>query len=116
MDTAGSEYVDPHFTLLRSALESSLTAFWLMDPSAEDRVVRGYAAAWDDLNERKKFERSLGWRKELDDRLAALRTQAAEQGLTVRSDVKRSGSPLGAALVEGGPRACDLEVPASLIM
>jgi hypothetical protein len=87
--------LDPRFTLLRTAFESALISYWILDPAADDWLCRGYAAALGNLIERRKFEQSLDVSHaahEIDellieiDRLGFLE-QAVEAGRRLRAKV-----------------------------
>jgi hypothetical protein len=71
-----------HFTLLRGALEPALHARWVVASSAPDRLTRGFALEFENYEERRKFEDSLGEgvlaRQRIDELLAA----AEQLGLT----------------------------------
>jgi hypothetical protein len=51
-----------HMSLVRTAHESALLAYWLMDPGldAVTRHARGIAAQRNDYVERDNFEKSVG--------------------------------------------------------
>ncbi|MFI7431452.1 hypothetical protein ACIBPB_31150 [Micromonospora sp. NPDC049836] len=79
-----------HLSLLRTAHESALFAYWLTEASCsvEDRRARGVAAQAADFEERRKLEDSIG-RTEVTppgklaiDRLKDLMDEAARAGLT----------------------------------
>ncbi len=79
-----------HFSLIRTAHESSWSAYWLMEPgaAAATRLERGVAAACDDFDERRKVEDGMGLTsatppaKLAADRLADVMASAAARGLT----------------------------------
>jgi hypothetical protein len=79
-----------HMSLIRTAHESALLAFWLMDRGLDPDVrrARGIAAQVADYDERRKFEDAAG-RTSVDppgklavERLASLMTVAGQLGLT----------------------------------
>jgi hypothetical protein len=84
-----------HYTLVRSAIESTATARWLVDPKVDPRVrvARGIGYTITDLVERKRIEqipwpesapprpaRSATWRPAVE-RIANLEERAAVAGL-----------------------------------
>ncbi|GHJ11454.1 hypothetical protein TPA0907_58210 [Micromonospora humidisoli] len=60
--TAGEMPAYAHLSLLRTAHEAALFAYWLVDPSieADARMGRGVAAQAADYAERRKFEEAAG--------------------------------------------------------
>lgn len=93
---AGEMPTYAHMTLLRTAHEAALLAYWLIEPGIDSDVRRrrGVAAQWDDYDERRRFEDAAGIAsfeppaKLAKDRLADLMTMAAKIGL-VRRNKKR---------------------------
>src|SRR5829696_7116127 len=79
-----------HMSLLRTAHESALLAYWLVEPGLDPdtRRARGIAAQRDDYEERRKFEASAGVTtppsegKLAEGRLADLMKEARRLGLT----------------------------------
>lgn len=71
-----------HFTLLRGALEPALHARWVVAGSARDRLAHGFALEFENYEERRKVEDSLGEgvlaRQRIDELLGA----AEQLGLT----------------------------------
>jgi hypothetical protein len=51
-----------HMSLIRTAHESALLAYWLVEPGIDSatRLARGIAARADDYEERRNFEESIG--------------------------------------------------------
>lgn len=71
-----------HLTVLRGALEPALYARWVVADSARDRLARGLALDYDNLEERRKFEDSLGDAILARQRIAELLAVADQLGLT----------------------------------
>lgn len=72
-----------HMTLLRGALEPSLHARWVMGGDGADRLARGFALDFDNLDERRKFEDSAAGGSELaKGRIDELLRTAGGLGLT----------------------------------
>lgn len=71
-----------HFTLLRGALEPALHARWVVAGSAPDRLLRGFALEFENYEERRKFEDSLGEGPVARQRIGELLAGAEQLGLT----------------------------------
>lgn len=75
-----------HFTLLRGALEPALHARWVIAGSAPDRLARGFALEFENYEERRKFEGSLGEGLLARQRIGELLAVAEQLGLTKSTD------------------------------
>ena len=71
-----------HFTLLRAALEPALQARWVVAGSALDRLARGFALEFENYEELRKFENSLGDGELAGRRINELLTAAEQLELT----------------------------------
>jgi hypothetical protein len=106
-----------HMSLIRTAHESALVAYWLVEPGvdAATRRTRGIAAQAADYDERRKFEESVGLTnpsppgKLAVDRLADLIATATQLGLT---QLNKRGDPVLKTVVPGTVELFDLYVPA----
>lgn len=74
-----------HMTLLRGALEPALQARWAMAGTTDDRVARGFALELENLDERRKFEESVGDGSLARGRIEQLLDEAEQLGLTALS-------------------------------
>ncbi|MFK3983122.1 hypothetical protein ACI2K4_22435 [Micromonospora sp. NPDC050397] len=90
--TSGEIPVYAHFSLLRSAHESALFAYWLSEPGLDrdERRRRGIAGQVADLDERRKIEEAIGRTEATPGKLAAKRLEdlmdkATELGLTTKN-------------------------------
>lgn len=107
-----------HMSLIRTAQESALLAYWLMEPGVASgtRHARGIAAQADDYEERRKFEESVGAKppappskaKLAKDRLAALMAKAAQLGMTKPN---KNGDPALRITAPATVELFDLYVP-----
>jgi hypothetical protein len=105
-----------HLTLLRTAHESALLAYWLTEPGIglDLRMARGVAAQAADYDERRRFEDSIGRTtvtppaRLAEDRLADLMASAADLDL-VRPD--RRGNNVLAVSVPATVELFDLYEP-----
>jgi hypothetical protein len=87
---AGEMPIYAHFSLLRTAHEAALVAYWLTEPGIDpnDRLARGVAAQAADYDERRKAEEAVGMTvvtppaKLAADRLRDLMSAADNLGLT----------------------------------
>lgn len=71
-----------HMTLLRAALEAGLHARWATAGTSADRLAAGIALDWANLDERLKFEVSVGAGAAATSRLAQLMALATQLRLT----------------------------------
>lgn len=108
--TAGEVPMYAHLSLLRTAHESALFAYWLAEPGidADTRRARGVAAHADDQDERRKCEKAMELAKPAlpaklaVDRLAELMAAAAQCGLV---GPNKKGDPV---LTTTAPAAVEL--------
>jgi hypothetical protein len=107
-----------HLSLLRTAFESALLAYWLFEPGidAVARHARAIAAQAEEYDERRKFEESWGRTtppaggKLAVDRLADLMNAAAQLGFT---QANRKGDQVLTTVVPGVVELFDRYEPAA---
>jgi hypothetical protein len=105
-----------HMSLIRTGHESSLLAYWLVEPGEDTatRQARGIAAQAADYEERRKFEEAMGMTtpppkgKRAVDRLADLIATATQLGLT---QLNRRGNTVLRTVVPGTVELFDLYAP-----
>jgi hypothetical protein len=106
-----------HMSLVRTAHESALLVYWLMDPGldAVTRHARGIAAQRNDYVERDNFEKSVGRTtpppqgKLATDRLADLIAAASQLGFT---QLNKKGDPVLKTVVPATVKLFDQYVAA----
>jgi hypothetical protein len=106
-----------HMTVLRTAHESALFAYWLTEPGIDSdiRRGRGVAAQREDFDERRRFEDARGLKKVkppaklAKDRLTDLMTMAATVGLVKRG---KKGNKILTVPLPGTVELFDLYEPA----
>ena|SRR5215216_4668901 len=107
-----------HMSLIRTAHESALLAYWLLEPGvdAHTRHARGIAAQAVDYNERRNIEEAMNVKtppppgKLAKDRLADLMATADRLGLR---QLNRKGDPVLKITVPGTVELFDLYAPAA---
>jgi hypothetical protein len=105
-----------HMSLLRTAHESALLAYWLLEPGADalTRQARGIAAQAEDYKERHNFEKAIDRTtpppkgKLAKDRLTDLMTAATHLGLT---KLDKNGKEVLKTAVPGMVELFDLYEP-----
>jgi hypothetical protein len=97
-----------HMSLVRTAYESALVAYWLLEPGidADTRHARGFGARFDDYEEKRRFEQSI-----------AMTTPPAEGKLAVDrlGDLMNAADELGfTKLDKNGKRVLRIRVPGTV--
>ena len=114
--SAGLTPTYAHMSLLRTAHESALLAYWLLEPGADalTRQARGIAAQAEDFKERHNFEKAIDRTtpppkgKLAKDRLTDLITPATQLGLT---KLDKNGKEVLKTAVPGMVELFDLYEP-----
>lgn len=117
LQAAGEMPTYAHLSLLRTAHESALRAYWLTEPgiNSDLRRARGVACLVEDHDERRKFEEAMGSitfgprGKPAKDRSSDLMAMAAQLGLVKRD---KKGNKILTVRVPGTVELCDLYEPA----
>ena len=79
-------------TMFRVAVETALAAYWTLEPDAPaERRSRGYAAAWADLDERRKVEAAAKAPPEAVARQVELLDDAERFGLVIAESTDEKG-------------------------